>query len=137
MKTYQYYSTIFGSEVQVMYNQSGLLTGFTVLHNVEKINSQLDQFKNWFRLEDFLIEAKKHSLKVTEIDRVVTFEMFWEKYKQKDCGRKKGEASWKELSKADQVKAFDFIDYFNGILKMNATAKPYATTYLNQKRWER
>jgi hypothetical protein len=135
---YQYHSTLFGSDVQVSYNQHGLLCGFTVLtRDVEKINSQTDQFKNYYREEDFVNNAKQHKLKVVKIEREVSFEMFWDAYKQKDCGRTKAEQTWNKMSKADQVEAFEFIPAFNGILKNSGTAKPYATTYLNQKRWIR
>ena len=137
MKTYQYYSQIFNSEVQISYNEIGILQAFTVLNTVEKLNTHLTEFKNYFSHDDFITSAQTHKLKLTEIERVVTFDMFWEKYKEKNCGRTKGEAAWKQLSKVDQIKAYDFIEAFNGILKNNSTAKPYATTYLNQKRWIR
>lgn len=137
MKTYQYHSAKFGSDVQVTYNKHGLLSGFTVLNDVERIHSQLPEFTNYFKESDFLFSAKTHNLKITEVERKVTFEMFWEQYKEKNCGVTKAKQAWEKLSKADQVEAVDFITAFNGILKLNNTAKPYATTYLNQKRWIR
>lgn len=134
---YQYHSIKFGSPVQVTYNKHGILTGFTVMNNeqVEKIHSHKDVFENYFREVDFLASAKQHGLKLTQIERTITFDMFWDAYQEKNCGRKKAEAVWTKLSKADQLGAYDYIPAFNGILKMNGTAKPYATSYLNQTRW--
>jgi hypothetical protein len=137
MKTYQYHSVIFDSDVQVSYNRNGILQGFTVMNQPNKVQSQLAEFKNWFKEVDFLFAAKTHKLKLTEVERDVTFELFWEAYKEKNCGRTKAEAAWNKLTKAEMIEAFDFIGAFNGILKMNGTAKPYATSYLNQKRWVR
>lgn len=137
--TYQYFSVKFGSPVQVSYNKHGILTGFSVLNNelVEKIQSHSAMFENFFREQEFLMSAKQHGLKLTQIERVVTFDMFWEAYQEKSCGRKKAEATWNKLSKADQIRAFDYIPALNGLLKMNGTAKAYATTYLNQERWNK
>lgn len=139
MKTYQYHSAIFGCEVQSTYNKHGLLIGFNVINgnDVAAVNLSSGMLKNYVNELDFLAVAKQNNLKLTQVERVVTFELFWDAYKQKDCGRTKAEQVWNKLSKADQVEAFDFIAAFNGILKMNGTAKPYATTYLNSKRWIR
>jgi hypothetical protein len=139
MKTYQYHSKIFNADVQATYNQAGILVGFTVLNGnvVERIDLESGVLKNYAHEASFLENATKNKLKLTEIERVVTFEMFWNTYKQKDCGRTKAEAIWDKLSKADQLGAYDFIPAFDGILKLNGTAKPYATTYINSKRWIR
>lgn len=139
MKTYQYHSAIFGCNVQSTYNKHGLLVSFTVLdgNDVTKVNLASGQLKNYVNELDFLAIAKQNGLKLTEVERVITFDLFWDAYKQKDCGRTKAEQVWGKLSKADQLEAYDFIPAFNGILKMNGTAKPYATTYLNSKRWIR
>ena len=134
---YEYYSTIFGSPVQVSYNKHGILAGFTVMNagEVEKLNTKLPEFKNFYNESDFIAAAKQHGLKITKVERTVTFDMFWEAYKQKDCGRTKGEIAWKALTKTEQIESFDFIGKFEARLKINNTPKPYATTYLNQKRW--
>jgi hypothetical protein len=139
MKTFEYHSVKYGSPVQVTYNKNGIFTGFVVLsgEQIEKVNSQSKSMQNHFFEDDFLAEAKAHGLKYTEVERVVTFDMAWDKYRQKDCGRTKGEAAWNKLSKVDQVEAFDFIDGFKAIVKLNQTALPYFTTYINSKRWIR
>ncbi|WP_317899450.1 hypothetical protein [Aurantibacillus circumpalustris] len=139
MKTYQYHSQKFKSDVTVSYNKHGILTGFNVLSGnaVDQLHSHDREFKNFFYEVDFIASAKQHGLKIIEVQRVVTFEMFWKDYEEKNCGRTKAEACWNRMSKFDQVEAYDFIKAFNGILKLNQTAKPYATTYLNSKRWIR
>lgn len=139
MKTYQYYSTIFSSEAQSTYNAKGILVCFFVVNNneIEKVNLESGLLKNYVYEKDFLEAAKKHKLKLTEIARVVTFDQFWDTYKEKNCGRTKCEEKWDKLSKKDQLDAFDFIPTLNSILKDKGTAKPYATTYLNSKRWIR
>lgn len=138
MKTYQYHSAKLGCEVQVSYNKHGILCEFkTLVTDMEKHYSGEKEFKNFYHEEDFKAAALHHKLKIVEVARVVTFDMFWEEYKQKDCGRTKGELAWNKLSKTEQLEAFDFIKSFNSILKNSGTAKPYATTYLNSKRWIR
>lgn len=139
MKTYQYYSQIYCSDIQVSYNQYGILTNVQVLnsHEIHQVHAAAEQLKNYLKEVDFVAAAMANKLKYFEVDRKVSFADFWDKYKQKDCGRTKAEESWNKLSKINQVMAFDFIPAFEGILKMSNTPKPYATTYLNQKRWIR
>lgn len=139
MKTYQYHSQIFRSDVQVSYNKQGILCGFIVMDasQIESLHTQEKQFKNFYYQKDFLGEAALHKLKFTEVQRVVTFEMFWIRYNHKDCGRAEGLKAWNKLSKEDQIDGFDFIPRYESILKQPPfPAKLYATTYLNKKRWK-
>ncbi len=140
MKTYQYHSSYFGTTVQVTYNKNGFLVGFSVNepHQLEGLNVDVNThpyFKNWATEAVFVSECKQRNVKLTQVDRAVTFEMFWQAYGNKDCGRMKAELSWNKLSKTDQIEAFDFIPALNSKLKLSQLAKPYATTYLNQRRW--
>jgi hypothetical protein len=134
MKTYQYHSRKLNSDIQITFNKQGNLKELNILSEIEP---EPEAFLKVFVNEPtFLAEAKLHQLKVIEIKRVVEFDEFWEKYKQKDCGKTKALESWNKLSRVDQLEAVDYIPIFFSKLKANNTIKPYATTYLNQKRWQ-
>lgn len=135
--TYEYHSRIFGSPVQVTYNKHGKLVGIKVMleDEIETLTTQEDKCRIHYDEQAFLDDAKAVNLKLTKVVEVVSFDQFWEAYREKNCGRKKGEAAWNALTKTEQVEAFKYIARLDNKLKQSGTAKPYATTYLNQKRW--
>ncbi|MDW8420128.1 MAG: hypothetical protein RML37_12025 [Chitinophagales bacterium] len=71
----------------------------------------------------------------TEVTDEVTFEAFYNAYGYKE-GRKKAEAAWNRLSKAEQWKAYRYIPRIKAKKQLSGEALPYPATYLNQKRWE-
>jgi hypothetical protein len=71
---------------------------------------------------------------ISEQLQEVTFEQFYDAYGYKE-GRKKAENAWKRLSKAEQVKAYNYIPRLKTKTMNASIAMPYPATYLNQQRW--
>lgn len=140
IKIYQYFSKGFNSNIQVHY-KDGVIQKIEVEapENVSMpADKARDECRAWFFIyEDSFLKSTKGHTEVVEITKEISFEMFWETYKQKDCGRKKAEESWNRLSYKDKQGAYYFIPAYNATLKLNNVPKLYATTYLNQKRWIR
>lgn len=65
----------------------------------------------------------------------VTFEMFWNRYNEKDrSSKKKTLLKWNRLSREQQLLAYDYVNtYFKNI--PSGIAKKYAETYLNSEIW--
>lgn len=135
MKIYQVNSTTFGSDVQLTYNHNGCLVGYQVMNNdiagIPKgvnIRLQLNE-------EEFLQQMKAHNMKVTEVDRNITFEIFYERYAYK-VDKSLAEAEWNKLTKVDQLAAFDFVPKYYAQLKLNGgLGKKYPVRYLKHKPW--
>lgn len=87
--------------------------------------------------EEFLQSAKERNIKVTKVNREITFDMFWDAYAYKSSGKQEAENAWKKLSKEDRLSAFDYIPVYEGLLKLNPVSKLYAASYLNKKRWKK
>lgn len=136
MKTYLYHSKVFERDVKVTYNDHGVFMGFEIIGG-EDINKLFEKPKTQFYLKeiDFIAGAKEKNVKYVEVAREVTFEMFWQRYDYKDCGRKKCEEAWNKLTQEERVKAYDYVNTFKNKVKTAGTGIPYPTSYLNQKRW--
>ncbi|MDR1846730.1 MAG: hypothetical protein LBR17_01250 [Bacteroidales bacterium] len=79
------------------------------------------------------LQQKKSGLIFT--DKEVTFEMFWNRYDDRlNSSKKRTMAKWQKMSKAEQLKAYFYIQkYFLSIPA--GTRKKYAETYLNAELW--
>jgi hypothetical protein len=127
-------------EVVFTYNDKGLLIGF---------DFQLDDSESYMLLwtlnklifkweEEFKNEVKSLKIRCTKLTLEVTFDMFWEKYDHKSMSSKhKTLARWKNLSKTDQIRAFNFISTYNSrrMSMVPCPAKKLAETYLNSMMW--
>lgn len=72
---------------------------------------------------------------VTEILETITFDMFWNKYDDKARSSKiKTERVWNKMTRADQVKAYNFVNKYKASLQQGICMK-YATTYLSDQLW--
>jgi hypothetical protein len=139
MTTYTYHSAKFKRDVSVTYS-SGLFVKYAIDKPSEGYQTPTDtKTVNFIFYTEtgFLEFAKEYKINYTKVDQVITFEMFWDAYAQKDCGRKKAEEAWKKLNATEQTKAFNYITHYNATLKLNNIAKKYATTFLNQQIWEK
>ncbi len=64
----------------------------------------------------------------------VTFDMFWNRYNDKDRSSKKKTATqWDKMPVTEQVKAYMYIPTYNR--KRGTADKKYATTYLSDELW--
>lgn len=77
------------------------------------------------------------TLKATEINKLVSFEDFWDKYDHKAMSSKKKALSrWKNMSKGQRLKAYNYIGIYFAAMPQGV-AKKYAETYLNSEVWEK
>ena len=72
---------------------------------------------------------------VTEVLESIDFAASWNRYNDKArSSRVKTERVWNRMSRAEQVKAYNYVPkYFNSI--PGGVMKKYATTYLNDQLW--
>ena len=129
IKMYQYYSAGLQSNVTLSYND-GLLCAVTI----EETKPIKDTKAYFFTNESqFVSVCNTHKIALTEIERHVSFEDFWEKYNYKASGRIPSQKAWEKLTQAEQLAAFDYIPAYESHLKLKQTAKKYGATYLNSK----
>ncbi len=137
MTRYSLTSTAFSGEVLFDFDDNGLLVSF----DMKSANMSEEQQTVLLRYlpRDFygikLFTEKSPNARLEEIKTEVTFAQFWDKYDEKiRSSKKKAEKAWNNLSKIDQVKAYQFIGKYN--LNLHAgTAKKYAETYLHAELW--
>lgn len=139
IKTYEYFSIGFGGNVQVTYKDG-------VIHKVELEDTELEVVNSgthpealakcyFFIYEAGFLVATTGKLKVKEITREITFDMFWDAYNYKTSGKEEAKRAWAKLSKVNQVMAYDYIKQYESQLKLNPVSKQYGSSYLNAKRW--
>lgn len=133
INTYQYYSHTLQSLVTISY-YDGMLKAV----DIETVNTerQANETTNFVTKEsNFLEHAKARNIKITKTDRVITFEMFWDKYDYKASGKKEAQTSWSKLSQRDQQGAYDWITPYFSQIKLENKPKLHASSYLNKQRW--
>lgn len=137
MRTFSLTTPAFEGEVIFEFNDLNLLVSF------DTKGAQLSEQQQIFLLKGLpreLAEVKamlerSPRAKFTEIKQEVTFEMFWKRYNPPANSKKSKKAlpRWNRMSKAEQVKAFNFISKYEN--NMRGEAKMYAETYLNSNLW--
>ena len=136
MKTYIVTSDKFTGEIEFRYNDIGQLVGYD-----NRADFAAEQHK-WLLsrfpvMSGMLIQvAAPMGGKATEIKIELTFEMFWKQYfagREKDnSSRKRAEAKWDRMSKAEQSKAYAYI---NKYMSRITHVPKHAETYLNSELW--
>lgn len=135
IKQYQFHSAHLGSSVTVSYQDGQLKTIEVENPNFETKQKAELKYSMYYCETDFLKVAVSSKIKLIEIKREVTFDMFWDRYDYKSSGKKEAMDAWKKLSKNDQISAFDYIGVYESNLKLNPVSKLHGSTYLNKKRW--
>ena len=84
-------------------------------------------------VEAFL--SKSPSAKFEEIKEEITFDMFWNRYDDKQSSsKKKTLTKWNKMKQSEQIKAYNHIPKYFMSLPPN-TRKKFAETYLNAELW--
>jgi hypothetical protein len=136
MKTFVFTSSAIEGEIEFRYNEDGTLIYF-------ENRAILDKHQHGYLIRHFpftipeLVRLSRNGKqsKLTEVEIEITFDMFWTRYDHKAVSsKKKSEAIWKRLSKADKQKAYHYIyRYFQSLPA--GVAKKYTETYLNSSIW--
>lgn len=116
------------------FNAEGLLVAMQLPEDLTEA-SQLWLMRNLPICEDDLKHfAERSKMVVREQITEVTFDLFYKTYGNKE-GKKKAEAVWNKLPKAEQIKAFQYIATLKSKKQFTGENLPYPATYLNQQRW--
>jgi len=130
IKKYQYFSKGFNSNV-VLWYRDGLLLKVEVENPLpENVKDPKSYYIN--HEENFLKMCRAHKIQYTEMEREISFEMFWDRYGYK-VDKEPARKSWLKLSPTEQIQAYDFIPTYESQLKQSQLAKKYPVTYLNKK----
>lgn len=124
----------YAGEMVLEYNANGVLCKFE--QDLPFTHSQLAFLMKLVVNEQRLNDAstqKEFGLKPTALNKVVTFDMFYEKYPTKR-DRKKAEAIWNKMKEVEQIRAFNYIFRYIKTLPPGTEAK-YPKTYLNSECW--
>lgn len=93
-------------------------------------------FANVFlMMQDFISWCKRQKgLECVELLENITFDMFWDKYNDKErSSKKRSRKIWDKLPPADQAKAFYYYDQYNR--NRGNAEKKYCETYLAAEMW--
>ena len=106
--------------------------------NAELSDEQIVYFAKNLPRELAEVEAflnKSQSAKFEEIKEEITFDMFWNRYDDKQTSsKKKTETKWNKMTKSQQAKAYNHVLKYFATLPFN-TRKKFAETYLNAELW--
>lgn len=127
-----------GTSLQAEYDEKGMLIRSIFDAGAEPLS--LEQFKWLFehypfsmkRLESYKSLA---SCKVSEVATDTSFAAFWSEYANKMGNKKMAEKLWNGLEESERLKALKYIPVLTQFSAQRGIEKPYATTYLNQQRW--
>lgn len=87
------------------------------------------------RLSEITKLLESTQAKFEEVKLEINFELFWNRYNEKvRSSKKKAQVTWNRMSKADQVKAFNYIAKYKQSIPSGVACK-YAETYLNAELW--
>ncbi len=133
MRVFEITSTKFTGKVIVKFNDQDCFAGI----DFSEADITVGQVQ-WFLKH---LPANSHALgifpdgTVTEVCESIDFNAFWNRYDDKARSSKlKTERVWNRMSRAEQVKAYNYVPkYFNSI--PGGVMKKYATTYLNDQLW--
>ncbi len=128
-------SPTFEGEITFIYNEKNCLSSLLISEPLK--DNQYEFLKAnlpWHK--DQLPALASLTLHATFIHKKleVTFDMFWNRYNDKDrSSKKKTLAMWEKMSQAEQIKAYLYIPVYNR--HRGNAEKKYATTYLAAELW--
>lgn len=133
MRVFEITSTKFTGKVIVKFNEQDCFAGI----DFSEADISFEQVK-WF-LKKLPANSRAMGmyagLDVSEVRETIDFAAFWNLYNDKArSSRVKTERVWNRMSRAEQVKAYNYVPkYFQSI--PGGVMKKYATTYLNDQLW--
>lgn len=133
MRVFEITSTKYAGRVTIKFNNQDCFAGI----DFSEADVTVGQVQ-WFMKR---IPANSHAMgifpegMVTEVLESIDFNAFWNRYDDKArSSRIKTERVWNRMSRAEQMKAYNFVPkYFRSI--PGGVMKKYATTYLNDQLW--
>ncbi|MEI6061726.1 MAG: hypothetical protein WCR72_13530 [Bacteroidota bacterium] len=131
---YQITSSTWTGYIEIEFNANGLMTR-TDLTNAELTDAQQIWFlkkmpREFSELQRVITGTQA---KLTAITTEISFEDMWEKFDYK-VGKKEALAKWNKMPKAEQIKAFNYVQKYKA-KKLDTQAQLYLASYLNKERW--
>lgn len=137
MSTFHLTSTAFEGYVEFEFDSNGFLSHFDTNNaamSTEHMGYLLNRFpRHLDQVKNLIVGSKTATL--TEVTTAVTFDMFWNRYNDKESSSKKRSLQkWNRMSKSERIKAYQHINKY--IMNIPyGTRKKYAETYLNAELW--
>ena len=131
---YQITSEAWKGFIEIEFSATGFMTR-TDTTNAELSETQQIWFLKKMPREFCELERviKGTTARITIIDREITFNDIWEKFDYK-VGKKEAQAKWNKMPKAEQIKAFNYVQKYKA-KKIDTQAQLYLASYLNKERW--
>lgn len=132
-------SELFEGEIYFEFN----LKGFLKVVKIGEVKGMTKNVFEWLwsnlptdvdKIEEY--QKKASNFKITEVPTDLSFARFWKEYGNKVGKKTMTENAWKKLSREDKIKALLYIPKLQTKKKLDGTAMPYPSTYLNQKYFE-
>jgi len=122
-------------EVTFIYNENNRLSSLLISEPIDdRAYEHLLKYLPW--RFDMLQALATASPTATFVEKalIVTFDMFWNRYNDKErSSKKKTLVAWNKMPVTEQVKAYYYISTYNR--KRGQAEKKYATTYLSDELW--
>ncbi|MDR2286959.1 MAG: hypothetical protein LBE04_05735 [Prevotellaceae bacterium] len=143
MKEFLMTSPQFEGEIEFAYNDAGGLIRLDIRANLNPAQYQyivknLPSSVSGLMAFKENLKAIKSPADIREVVRKIDFDVFWDRYfagRNKDnSSKKKARAKWERMSRADQLKAYQYINKYLAGLGAGIGIK-YAETYLNSELW--
>jgi hypothetical protein len=125
------------TQIRFEYNESGWLVGFQIVEDIA-LNKDLITgiIGSALTMQRLMESCAANGIKVYQEPADLSFDAFWKAYNYKQGGsKKKAEMIWLKMTDAQKAAAIAYIPSYNRHLAANNIPKAYATTYLNQERW--
>ena len=131
---YQITSEAWPGYIEIEFNKDGFMI------RTDTTNAELSEKQQIWFLQKMPREfSELHRViagttaKLTALVKEITFEEIWEKYDFK-VGKKEALAKWNKMPKAEQIKAFNYVQKYKA-KKLDTQAQLYLASYLNKERW--
>ncbi len=137
MKRYHLTSDKFAGFVEYIFREDILLAKFDMTQAEITEKTHIWLLKNLPRdlVELNQLVTKTKDLTITEVPFCVTFDMFWNKYDEKECSSKiRTKRAWDKMNSQEQAAAYIHITKYFAKMPFG-TRKKYAETYLNAQLW--
>lgn len=136
MKKYELESPLFEGSVCFGFDEESLQLVYVDMSRAALNEEQWKViWENLPSTPTMLNKVKGRTGVITEIEKNITFEMFWKRYDDRSRSSKvKTERVWKKMSIEEQNKAYKYIGKYEQSIPYGV-CKKYATTYLNDQLW--
>ncbi|MPS73989.1 MAG: hypothetical protein E2590_12715 [Chryseobacterium sp.] len=118
------------SELLVKLELVGIYKPEQTIWAIERIRNLATEVEMWKAIEN-----KKLDFQYMEIPKDLSFEFFWKTYDYKKGKILMTQKAWQKLTDAEKIEALLYIPKLKEQKRIDNTAMPYPSTYLNGRYW--